>query len=162
MKSPFNQPATEPLSGYEILEGCGIILDQPTMRMSFLLPTSLSVTIFCSNSIVLRTRYIFCFGAKNYPDSLHTSVLELNLCTPQSRSSSNHRVQDVVQCTSNPIQHKNTTTSPTMTSGGQKNKTGARTKKHKKPWASRERAGMSFIFVLAFFAVFGIIILTEV
>lgn len=48
-----------------------------------------------------------------------------------------------------------------MSAGGQKNKSGARTKKQKS-WASRERAGMSFIFVLAFFAVFGIIILTEV
>lgn len=48
-----------------------------------------------------------------------------------------------------------------MSSGGQKSKSGARTKKNKS-WASRERAGMSFIFVLAFFAVFGIIILTEV
>lgn len=35
-------------------------------------------------------------------------------------------------------------------------------RKRNKSWASRERAGMSFLFVLAFFAVFGIIILTQV
>lgn len=30
------------------------------------------------------------------------------------------------------------------------------------PWGARERAGMSFLIVVAFFAVFGLIILTEV
>lgn len=55
------------------------------------------------------------------------------------------------------------------TSSGQKNnKSGSRnsssssSSKKAKSWASRERAGKSFVFVLAFFAVFGIIILTEV
>lgn len=38
-----------------------------------------------------------------------------------------------------------------------------RSKKNKKGnWGSRERAGMSFLIVIAFFAVFGLIILTEV
>lgn len=32
----------------------------------------------------------------------------------------------------------------------------------KATWGSRERAGMSFLIVIAFFAVFGLIILTEV
>lgn len=48
------------------------------------------------------------------------------------------------------------------TSGHQRSKTGGRTNRKSKSWVSRDRAGMSFIFVLAFFAVFGIIILTEV
>lgn len=39
----------------------------------------------------------------------------------------------------------------------------ARTKRMKKStWGARERAGMSFLIVVAFFAVFGLIILTEV
>lgn len=39
-----------------------------------------------------------------------------------------------------------------------------RSKKGKKggQWGARERAGMSFLIVIAFFAVFGLIILTEV
>lgn len=38
-----------------------------------------------------------------------------------------------------------------------------RTKRNKRyTWGSRERAGMSFLIVVAFFAVFGLIILTEV
>lgn len=38
-----------------------------------------------------------------------------------------------------------------------------RPKKGKKSqWGNRERAGMSFLIVIAFFAVFGLIILTEV
>lgn len=38
-----------------------------------------------------------------------------------------------------------------------------RSKKNKKTqWGSRERSGMSFLIVIAFFAVFGLIILTEV
>lgn len=39
---------------------------------------------------------------------------------------------------------------------------GGSKKRSKKTWGSRERAGMSFLIVVAFFAVFGIIILTEV
>lgn len=35
-----------------------------------------------------------------------------------------------------------------------------RNKKHN--WGTRERTGMSFLIVIAFFAVFGLIILTEV
>ncbi|XP_030377018.1 uncharacterized protein LOC115625923 [Scaptodrosophila lebanonensis] len=35
-------------------------------------------------------------------------------------------------------------------------------KRNKKHWGSRERSGMSFLIVIAFFAVFGLIILTEV
>ena len=37
---------------------------------------------------------------------------------------------------------------------------GKRTKRS--AWGARERAGMSFLIVVAFFAVFGLIILTEV
>lgn len=40
----------------------------------------------------------------------------------------------------------------------------ASTKRHHKKhnWGTRERTGMSFLIVIAFFAVFGLIILTEV
>lgn len=45
-----------------------------------------------------------------------------------------------------------------------KNKTSGGSKKRSKKgtWGSRERTSMSFLIVIAFFAIFGIIILTEV
>lgn len=49
---------------------------------------------------------------------------------------------------------------PGKKSGGSINR-GKRNKRNG-AWGSRERAGMSFLIVVAFFAVFGLIILTEV
>jgi hypothetical protein len=39
---------------------------------------------------------------------------------------------------------------------------GSKKRSKKNVWSSRERTSMSFLIVIAFFAIFGIIILTEV
>ncbi|XP_058820002.1 uncharacterized protein LOC131682502 isoform X2 [Topomyia yanbarensis] len=49
---------------------------------------------------------------------------------------------------------------PSKLTGGSMSSRSKRAKKT--PWGARERAGMSFLIVIAFFAIFGLIILTEV
>lgn len=43
-----------------------------------------------------------------------------------------------------------------------KSSSAAKKRSKKNVWSSRERTSMSFLIVIAFFAIFGIIILTEV
>lgn len=122
----------------------------------------------CSNSIVLvRTVWntlLSCKDIYKTPFLVHQIT---NVVYPLAYSSSDHIDQDVVPLLAVllPALQKITPNSPSVprmsSSSGQKSKPGTRNKKHKS-WAARERAGMSFLFVLAFFAVFGIIILTEV